>query len=277
MINIKRRSTEKGLLPMTNSPATEALLDVRTALAWLERWDLQQEHYLPYREARFTVIIDVLVNTLQRPDPLIIDLGIGPGSLTRRIMERLPGATVVGVDEDPLLLGLCASAYRDRRLRLVRADLRHPGWIEQLDLERPADAFVSTTALHWMNRDPLARLMADCARTLAPGGVFVDGDHLYPGAPSPRLDQLTRDLGIQAAERAGVTTHEDWEAWWRAVEVAPELAPLVAERSGGFEHTVTDRPTAQDYIHFLSTAGFAEAGEVWQYGDDRVVVGLMPE
>lgn len=31
---------------------------------------------------------------------------------------------------------------------------------------------------------------------------------------------------------------------------------------------------AGDYIAFLRAAGFAEAGTVWQYGDDRVVVGI---
>ena len=63
------------------------------------------------------------------PDPLILDLGSGPGSLAVRLLERMPSATVVALDADPLLLALGASAWRDLPgLRFVSADLRMPTW-----------------------------------------------------------------------------------------------------------------------------------------------------
>lgn len=249
------------------------LLTEQRALYWLDRWDRQQEHYMPDREERFAVIGDVLEEVLDRPDPLIVDLGIGPGSLARRLLDRLPGATVAGVDADPLLLGLAESAYgADPRLRIVHADLREPGWYPSLRLDRAPDAFVSTTALHWMNRTPLRALLKTCGAEIAPGGVFVNGDHLYEGRE--QLDGLARALTIRRARRAGVTRPEDWAAWWQAVEEAPELADLVAARNGGFAHAVDDRPTAHDYLAYLREGGFAEAGPVWQVGDDRILVGL---
>ena len=64
-----------------------------------------------------------------RPDPLVVDLGAGPGSLSVRILDRLPGATVVAVDADPLLLGLAPRRTAHRSgLRIVDRDLRRPGW-----------------------------------------------------------------------------------------------------------------------------------------------------
>ncbi|MGW5388001.1 class I SAM-dependent methyltransferase [Nocardia sp. NPDC003963] len=253
---------------------TPVRLDAARARYWVERWDRQQEHYLPDREARFDVIGDVLTELLGRPDPLIVDLGVGPGTLSDRLLTRLPGATVVGVDADPLLLALAETVYGSTRFRTVFADLREPGWFAALDLERAPDAFVSTTALHWMNRSPLRALIETCARALPPGGLFVDGDHLYEGPDGPRLDRLGRALTARRGERVGTAAAEDWSAWWAAVGAAPELAELVRQRDGGFEHTVTDRPTAGDYTAFLRETGFAEAGTVWQYGDDRVVVGI---
>ncbi|NUS92188.1 MAG: methyltransferase domain-containing protein [Nocardia sp.] len=253
---------------------TALRLDRERARYWVERWDRQQEHYMPDREVRFDVIGEVLTELIERPDPLIVDLGVGPGTLADRLLARLPGATVVGVDADPLLLALADSGYGSARFRTVFADLRAPGWFAALGLERAPDAFVSTTALHWMNRSPLRALIETCAQALAPGGVFVDGDHLYEGPDGPRLDGLGRALTARRAERVGTATAEDWSAWWAAVGAAPELAELVRLRDGGFEHTVTDRPTVGDYTAFLRAAGFAEAGTVWQYGDDRVVVGI---
>ena len=58
-----------------------------------------------------------------------VDLGSGPGSLAVRLLDRIPGATVVAVDADPLLLALGRAAYGDRTgLRFADRDLRTPGW-----------------------------------------------------------------------------------------------------------------------------------------------------
>lgn len=245
---------------------------------WLDRWDRQQEYYIPERRSRFDVIIDVVAESTGRPDPLVVDLGMGPGSLALRLLERIPQARVVGVDADPLLLGLACTAYGDDdRFRVVRTDLRQDGWYDDLALDRAPDAFVSTTALHWMDRGPLQSLMATCAQHLATPGVFVNGDHLYEAEASPRMDALNRAVAQAHSRRLGMHEREDWQTWWQAVEEAPELAVLVTERAGGFDHTTVDRPTVFDWIADLRQAGFAESGTVWQYGDDRVVVGLTQE
>ncbi|MFC9872552.1 class I SAM-dependent methyltransferase [Nocardia salmonicida] len=249
-------------------------LDAARARYWIERWDRQQEHYMPDREQRFEVIGDVVQELGGREDLLIVDLGVGPGTLSQRLLDRFPDASVVGVDADPLLLGLADLAFASPRFRTVSADLRREGWLDALDLDRVPDAFVSTTALHWMNRDPLRDLIRTCAEALKPGGLFIDGDHLYEGPAGPRLDALGRSMTARRAARQGTAAAEDWAAWWDAVNRAPELADLVRLRNGGFEHTVRDRPTVHDYVAFARDAGFAEAGIVWQYGDDRVVVGI---
>ncbi|WP_336082654.1 class I SAM-dependent methyltransferase [Nocardia sp. SSK8] len=249
-------------------------LDAARARYWIERWDRQQEHYMPDREQRFEVIGDVLDELRDRDDLLIVDLGVGPGTLAQRLLDRFPAARVVGVDADPLLLGLADLALGSSRFRTVAADLRADGWLEALDLDREPDAFVSTTALHWMNREPLRQLIRTCAAALEPGGLFIDGDHLYEGRDGTRLDALGKAMTVRRARRQGTAEAEDWAQWWDAVAQAPELAELVRVRDGGFEHTVHDKPTVHDYVGFARAAGFAEAGTVWQYGDDRVVVGI---
>jgi len=244
------------------------------ARSWLDRWDRQQEFHIPDREERFTVIGDVLASVLERPDPLIVDLGAGPGSLAVRLLDRVPTSTVVAIDADPLLLGLARAAYGDRaQLRIVDHDLREHGWVAALDLPRPADAIVSTTALHWLTRDQLAAVYCAARTLLRPGGVFVDGDHLTDG--SPALYQLGRDIAARRAARIPPAEREDWASWWDAAAVAPELAELTSLRGNRpLDHSVPDVPTLADHIDLLRTAGFGEVGTVWQHGDNRVLVAL---
>lgn len=244
------------------------------ARQWLQRWDDQQAIYFTDREERFEVICDVLEHTLTRPDPLIVDLGVGPGSLATRILHRIPQARVVGADMDPLLLGLARAAYGSERFRVQQVDLRSDDWPSALDLDRAPDAFVSTTALHWLERVPLRRLVSHAARLLAPGGVFVDGDHLYVTPDRSGLDEVTRAVAERSAERLGRRQAEDWEQWWRAVREAPELAGLlVAREETDLTHPIEDPPTVDDYLEALRDGGCTQVGQVWQVGDDRVVVG----
>ena len=229
---------------------------------------------MPDREERFDVVIDVVEEVIGRPDPLVVDLGIGPGSLAHRLIDRIPQARVVGVDADPLLLALGTIARPDERIRSVLADLREPGWFDALGLDRAPDVYVSSTALHWMNARPLRALLTVCGRTVASGGVFIDADHLYEGASAPGFDDLLRALTDRRARRRGTRHTEDWQAWWDAVDAAPELTALVARRAGGFAHEVTDKPSVHDYLDYLREAGFGAAGTAWQIGDDRVIVGI---
>jgi hypothetical protein len=240
---------------------------------WLGRWDRQQEYYMVDREERFAVIADVVEATCG-PEPLIVDLGVGPGSLSVRLLDRMPGARIVGIDADPLLLGLARIAYGDRRgLRLVDHDLRLPGWLEALHLDRAPDAFVSTTALHWLTREELTAVYATCGAAVRAGGVVVNGDHVYDA--TPRLATLACDVRERRAARVGTAGDEDWESWWDAVREAPELADLTAMRGPkGVEHRVDDVPSLDDHVAALRAGGFTEVGTVWQHGDDRVLVAI---
>jgi uncharacterized protein (DUF1684 family) len=61
--------------------------------------------------------------------------------------------------------------------------LRTPGWAAELDLDRPADAVVSTTALHWLSEAGLRTAYTEPASALRPGGLFLNGDHLDSSTP----------------------------------------------------------------------------------------------
>src|SRR5215475_12409752 len=171
--NIRQLRGKRGAM-------TAMTLSSDTARTWIDRWDAQQQEYLPDREDRFTAIIDAVEENAARPDPLVLDLGSGPGSLAVRLLRRLPRATVVAIDADPLTLALGRAAYGEiAGLEFRDLDLRTAGWSAGLQLDRQPDAAVSTTALHWLTQPALAALYAELAARR------VESEH--HGSPAGRL------------------------------------------------------------------------------------------
>jgi SAM-dependent methyltransferase len=240
---------------------------------WLDRWEAQQGWYMPDREARFAVMIDT-VEALCGPAPDVVDLGSGPGSLSRRILDRLPQARVTAIDMDPVLLAIGRNALGDQggRLQWLDADLRSR-WSARA--EGRVDAAVSTTALHWLQPNALAALYRHLGTVLAPGGVFVNGDRMEFPPDLPRLAEAARTIRDRA-EQADAGSAETWEEWWAAVEQDPGLASEVAERSRR-HHEHPDHEHAADlaeHIEGLRQAGFTEVGTIWQQLADRVLVAI---
>ncbi|MGD0937687.1 MAG: class I SAM-dependent methyltransferase [Streptosporangiaceae bacterium] len=257
-------------------------LDQVSAQRWIDRWERQQEVSLPDREERFTALIDAVADGTGQADPLVIDLGCGPGSLSVRLLGRLPQATVVAVDADPVTLTLGRTAYAGRPgLRFAELDLRTPGWAAALGLDAPADAAVSTTALHWLSEPQLRAVYAELATVLRPGGLLLDGDHLgADAAATPALAALERALlDRQESRRFPDGDDESWLGWWQAVSADPALARLAAERDrrsvDSGHHSSSPSSLLATHVDALRAAGFTEIGTLWQRGADRLLCGVL--
>ena len=245
--------------------------------AWLRRWEAQQSGGLPGREERFQVMID-FVGAAVGSSPTVVDLGCGPGSLAVRIVDRLPGATVLAVDADPLLLELGRHAIGDRggRIRWIEADLRGAAWTERIGGQ--VDAALSTTALHWLSPEELTRVVGRLAGLIRPGGVFLNGDHMTFDPQQTGLERLAARLAEEEAEReAEAVGGERWHAWWAAVEAEPGFQDLMRERkaAGWGGHPDYRLPAELTFLRAaLLRSGFAEADTIWQRLDNRVLAAI---
>ena len=265
---------------MTETTRRETV-DKDQAAAWIARWDAQQQRYMPDREERFTALIDAVAEGAGRPDPLVLDLGCGPGSLAVRLLDRIPAATVIAIDADPVLLTLGRAGRAGRAgLRFADLDLRGSGWTARLGLDRPADAAVSTTALHWLLPPDLAAMYAEVATVLRPGGLLLNGDHLAEDpAAAPTLVRLGRALVEREERRHPAAGAETWAGWWDAVAADPALAGIAEQREriglGAGHH---GSPSGELAVHVaaLRKAGFAEVGTLWQRGDNRLLCAVLP-
>jgi tRNA threonylcarbamoyl adenosine modification protein (Sua5/YciO/YrdC/YwlC family) len=154
----------------------------------------------------------------------ILDLGTGTGETARRLLERHPDATLVGIDVSERMLASAAS-----QLPATRAELRVAALEDALP-EGPFDLVASALCVHHLRgpekRDLFGRIFA----ALAPGGRFVMADVVVPEDPADAVTSLTpgydhpsplRDQ-LQWLAEAGF---EAGEVWAQA-----DLAGLAARR-----------------------------------------------
>jgi SAM-dependent methyltransferase len=240
---------------------------------WLARWDAQQQRHIPDREERFTAMVEA-VATFAGPEPRVLDLGCGPGSLSARVLDRVAGASVVAIDADPVLLAIGRGALGTRaQLQFVDADLR-ADWVSALPSAGPYDAAVSTTALHWLGLEQLIHLYHTLAGVLRPGAIFLDGDRIDFDHDQRAIAEGARQVRPEWPDAPEGS--EDYDAWWAAAVAEPALAAEVAERARRWHsHPHEDEPHSYEFHRSaLFSAGFAEVGTLWQRLANRVLVAI---
>ncbi|MGP4006260.1 class I SAM-dependent methyltransferase [Streptomyces sp. 4N124] len=241
--------------------------------AWQESWDRQQEWYMPDREERFRIMLD-MVEALVGPAPRILDLACGTGSITARLFARFPDATSTGVDLDPALLAIAEGTFAgDDRVTFVTADLKAPDWPAKLP-HQSYDAVLTATALHWLHSEPLAALYGQVAGLVRDGGVFMNADHMIDDT-TPRINEAERALRHARMNQAKRDGALDWAEWWQLASKDPVLAEPTARRFEIYgEHADGDMPSAAWHARVLREKGFGEARAVWCSPSDTLLLAL---
>ena len=70
---------------------------------WYNQWEKQQNALIEMREERFNVMLKLIENQ-GKANPNALDLGCGPGSLSKRFLDKFPGGHVTAIDYDPVTL-----------------------------------------------------------------------------------------------------------------------------------------------------------------------------
>lgn len=103
----------------------------------------------------------------------VLDVGCGTATLLLRLHERVPAATLVGIDADPAILEIAR-----RKAQRVGApiELDTATASALLCADASFDRVLTTLALHHLTPDEKRAALGEIRRVLRPGGRLVIGD-----------------------------------------------------------------------------------------------------
>jgi tRNA (cmo5U34)-methyltransferase len=138
----------------------------------------------------------------------ILELGIGTGETTRRVLAVHPGAHLTGIDSSPEMLARAHEELPSADLRVARLEDPLP--------EGTFDLVVSTLAVHHLDAAGKADLFRRVYEVLVPRGVFVLADVVVPDLPEDAAVPLTP--GFDRPDSV-----DDQLAWFAEAGLVPEL------------------------------------------------------
>jgi tRNA (cmo5U34)-methyltransferase len=138
----------------------------------------------------------------------VLELGIGTGETTRRVLALHPGARLTAIDSSPEMRERAREAYPDADLRLSRLEDPLP--------EGPFDLVFSALAVHHLDAAGKRDLFRRVAEVVAPGGRFVLADVVVPDREEDQ--QIEIDWVMDLPDRA-----DDQLEWLREAGFEPEL------------------------------------------------------
>lgn len=116
-----------------------------------------------------------IANLMEQPWPQnIVEWGAGTGSVTEKLLEKLPAdGKLVAIELDPKLFNVLRSRLDDARLILVQGDARETAQILQEQNIPAPDYIVSGISFHGMSKKTRKEMADNAYETLPPGGVFL--------------------------------------------------------------------------------------------------------
>ncbi len=156
------------------------------------------------------------------PDPLVVDLGCGPGNITLRLARLFPKARIIGIDGAESMLAVARERAQQQQL-----DLSFLCQTLQELLQGPllgqADLIVSNSLLHHLHQPDL---LWKVTRALAAPGCWA----LHRDLRRPASDAEIRNLLLQHLPSAPEVLQHDFAASLAAAfepqEVTAELHKL---------------------------------------------------
>ena len=152
---------------------------------------------IPFAAEQIDVMLRV-VAAAGRPVGSFADLGCGSGVLARALLTQHPHAhgTLVDFSEPMLEEAHVQLANHAPRPCFVVGDLGTAAWVDTVAERAPFDVVVSGYAIHHLPDDRKRQLYAEIFALLAPGGTFVNIEHV--ASANARLEAIADDVMIDS-------------------------------------------------------------------------------
>lgn len=219
-------------------------------------------YFVPERERQIETICGLIPAAAE--GSLLVELCCGEGLLAQALLERIPGAALLGLDGSSEMLAAAHGRLTEfgERFQPRPFDLARSEWRAGI---RDAHAVVSSLAIHHLDGPQKQTLFADVYRMLRPDGVFVIADVIAPA-------------GAQAESVAADAW--DWAVHQRSLELDGNLDGFELfqrERWNMYRHfdpDDIDKPSPLfDQLRWLAAAGFVDVDVYWMQAGHAIFGG----
>ena len=155
--------------------------------------------YTEFADHRGRPYLDLLARVQHLAPKKIVDLGCGPGNMTRLLAERWPEALVLGIDSSRQMIDAATAGQHPPNLRFELADA------SQWQADDTIDLIFSNAMLQWLPGH--TRLLSNWLGQLGRGAAIaiqVPGNF---NSPSHAVMREVADSPTWAAKLAGVLRH----------------------------------------------------------------------
>ena len=155
----------------------------------------------------------------------ILELGIGTGETTRRVLAQHRQARLTAIDSSPKMLQRAREAYPEADLRLSKLEDPLP--------DGPFDLVFSALAIHHVEAAGKRNLFGRVHAALRPGGRFVLADVVVPENEADRQIEIdwVMDLPDRLDDQLEWLRQIGFDAW--ATWTYKDLAVVRADRKTG--------------------------------------------
>ncbi len=212
-------------------------------------------------------MVDVIVEFLpfaRDSEFTVLELGIGTGYLTKRLLETFHGAQVIGVDGATAMVEMAKARLGalERRVDFRIGDFRELQRL--LEAGETADVAVSAYALHHLDARAKSEVVQQAVEVMTGGGWFLNADLVATGSTvvEARIEQLRVD-GIMRRAAPGDRRFASQS------ETSRFLDELQTEEG--------DQPvTVWEDLEVLERAGLGDACVLWLEYREAVTAGRTP-
>ncbi len=208
---------------------------------------------------KYQEMIEIIVSLLpfkKKTKIKILDLGIGTGNLSLKVLQQFPKAEISGIDKNEKMLKIASKRLKrlSSKIELIKEDFS-----SFLPKEK-YDAIISLLAIHHLTDFQKRKLFKRIYQILKPKGIFINGDFILSNSDfinkkSVKIEE--KFLKYQKVKKVTLLTLKSIEG-----KICPES-------------DACDIPTTlENQIKWLKQIGFKEVDSAWKYFAFAIYCGL---
>lgn len=215
----------------------------------VSEYDIKIEKWIPKYQEMQDIIVSLL--SFKKNTPIkVLDLGIGTGNLSLKLLQRFPRAKIIGIDKDEEMLKVASKKLG----RLASKVELIKGSFSDFPPKEKYDAVISLLSIHHLTDSQKRRLLKRIYQALKPRGIFINGDFVI--SDSNYVNKRSAKMEEEFMKSHGVKE--------------PGLLS-----SGGKICAEDDIPTTiENQIKWLKQVRFKEVDCVWKYYNYAIYLGL---